>query len=150
MVVDIDLDGLPGPMHTGRDAANTVEAILDQRMPHYNPTAECMPMFEHDCDACVYVGTYYNDSPSARNGWEDWYCCASEASIRMTGVTGISLIRRQSDDGPDYHSMPLDNWRDMGPSSANFFTWERFISEAVDRGVLHPDLVPTRLTFTRH
>lgn len=150
MVIDIDLDGLPGAMHTGRDAAATVEAILDQRMPHYNPTVEVMPMYEHDCDSCQYVGTFYNSSPTARNGWEDWYCCAGAAEIRQSGVTGISLIRRQSGEVGDYHSFPLDCWSEMGPGRANFYTLERLIAEAVDQGILHPSLVPVRINFRNH
>lgn len=140
MVLDIDLDGLPGAMHTGKDAENIVEAILDQRMPHYNPKVEIMPMYEHDCDACVYVGTFYNSSPTARNGWEDWYCCASEYNDYE-----VSLIRRQSGEMGDYHSFPLACWSEMGPGRANFYTLERLIEEAVDRGVLHPSLIPTRV-----
>lgn len=36
--VYVDLDSIPGAFHTTESARDFVEAILKQRIPHYNPT----------------------------------------------------------------------------------------------------------------
>ena len=52
------------------------------------------PRHAHDCDCCRYVGY---------DGGADVYTC------------GESVIRRFSDEGPDYSSFPLDIARQVPP-----------------------------------
>ena len=57
------------------------------------------PVFEHDCDACIFLGHY--------EGHDLWFCPRE--------VAGYTVIARWSSDGPDYRSgapfgkMPLDD-----------------------------------------
>ena len=37
ILVEVELDPVPGAMHTGEDAAKHVEHCLDSMMKHYNP-----------------------------------------------------------------------------------------------------------------
>jgi hypothetical protein len=37
LIVYIDLDPVAGTMHTDKSAQNIIQAILDMRLPHYNP-----------------------------------------------------------------------------------------------------------------
>lgn len=37
--IDVDLDPVPGTFHTPESARDTVERILVERIPHYNPAA---------------------------------------------------------------------------------------------------------------
>lgn len=43
VMITVDLDPLPGAMHTGEDAAKRVEQILKDRFPHYNPRVTFVP-----------------------------------------------------------------------------------------------------------
>ncbi len=36
--VYVDLDPFPGAFHTKEDARNRINAMLQDRIPHYNPT----------------------------------------------------------------------------------------------------------------
>lgn len=40
LVVCVDLDPMPGAMHTPKSAMELVFAILNDRIPHYNPAVE--------------------------------------------------------------------------------------------------------------
>lgn len=42
-VVYVDLDPLPGPMHSQESAQNIIRNVLSQQMPHYNPTISLAP-----------------------------------------------------------------------------------------------------------
>lgn len=37
LIVYVDLDPVPGPMHSIESAQNTVRGILHAQIPHYNP-----------------------------------------------------------------------------------------------------------------
>lgn len=37
LIVEVDLDPIPGAMHTPMSAMEFVFAILNQRIPHYDP-----------------------------------------------------------------------------------------------------------------
>lgn len=49
------------------------------------------PRFQHDCDACRFLGTYFD---------HDVYVCMNYSTDRAHG----SVIARYGDDGPDYLS----------------------------------------------
>lgn len=38
LIVEVDLDPVPGLFHTAKSAQETVQSMLDASMPHYNPT----------------------------------------------------------------------------------------------------------------
>jgi hypothetical protein len=52
------------------------------------------PIYKHDCESCRYIGTYVGPHPGDDRP-HDWYIC------------GDSILARDGDDGPDYHSWPL-------------------------------------------
>lgn len=56
------------------------------------------PRYKHDCDSCTFLGTRLN---------HDLYFCGDPQG----DDTGISLIARYSDDGPDYKSSCLSTIR---------------------------------------
>ena len=49
-MVVVDLDEMPGTMHTPESAQQVVQNVLWQRMPHYKPAVSLAP-------APVYVST---------------------------------------------------------------------------------------------
>jgi len=57
------------------------------------------PIYKHDCSSCIYLGTYQLEEDfryfKKDNKWHDLYYC---------GSNDPTVICRNSDDGPDYHS----------------------------------------------
>lgn len=51
-----------------------------------------MPKFQHDCDTCTFLGTFFD---------HDVYHCGNN-------MGNGSIIARYGSDGPEYASMPLD------------------------------------------
>lgn len=43
MLVIVDLDPIPGDMHTAESAREIVQAKLNDAMPHYNPKVRAIP-----------------------------------------------------------------------------------------------------------
>lgn len=43
LVLWVDLDPMPGTFHTPESAKESVEAILKDRIPHYNPMLAPLP-----------------------------------------------------------------------------------------------------------
>lgn len=43
LIVVVDLDAMPGTMHTPESAQQVVQNVLFQRMSHYNPVAHLAP-----------------------------------------------------------------------------------------------------------
>lgn len=54
-----------------------------------------MKNFKHDCDACIYLGSFEHET-----GKQDTYFCHNRY--------GGSIICRHGNEGPDYGSMPVD------------------------------------------
>ena len=48
------------------------------------------PLYEHDCDACIFCGTLFE---------KDYYLCPDNP----TGI-GFTIIERSSSEGSDYYS----------------------------------------------
>jgi len=46
VVVELDLDYIPGEMYSRESARKTVQAILDRQLPHYDPAVHTDP--NHD------------------------------------------------------------------------------------------------------
>jgi hypothetical protein len=40
LIVKVDLDDVPGAFHTAEQAQRTIQYLLDQSIPHYNPEVE--------------------------------------------------------------------------------------------------------------
>ena len=73
-----------------------------------------VPKFHHDCDACIFLGTYttawtresrpdlaeYPERYEPRTA--DLYACCVGGPLKQTRVS--TYIARWSDDGPDYTS----------------------------------------------
>jgi hypothetical protein len=55
------------------------------------------PRYIHDCDNCVFLGTYYS---------YDLYCCVSNIEYNKRNDEDIpsTIVVRYSNDGPDYSS----------------------------------------------
>jgi hypothetical protein len=53
------------------------------------------PEHEHDCERCKFLGNYM---PSPQKISDLYYC---------PGADGGAIVCRNSDDGPDYWSMPV-------------------------------------------
>lgn len=70
-----------------------------------NPEAEkpivaTVPQYEHDCDKCIFLGSYLwerNPFNHFTNDWYDLYYCGYD-------LFGPTIISRFSNDGPDYNS----------------------------------------------
>lgn len=64
------------------------------------------PKYQHDCEACTYLGTIIYPSPLADGtapfSNADLYYCGRRKDI-MEGT----LVARHSSDGPDYSSVPV-------------------------------------------
>jgi hypothetical protein len=43
LVIQVDLDSVPGAFHTPESAKNNIQAILDNAIPHYEPRVERLP-----------------------------------------------------------------------------------------------------------
>lgn len=59
------------------------------------------PIYEHDCDNCVYLGTEFpNKHDGTKSNAVDMYACASR-------IFGATVIRRFRSSPEGYSSMPL-------------------------------------------
>ena len=65
--------------------------------------------YEHDCDACAFLGTYADPSPRSTEGLYDLYYCHGE------GVRLPTVIARFSSRGPDYTSGLVEGAPYEGP-----------------------------------
>jgi hypothetical protein len=70
-----------------------------------NPSKLHPPLWRHDCQQCVPLGTFT---------FHDLYFCR--------GILGGSVIARYGHDGPDYASGPVDvllkaGWREREPNN---------------------------------
>lgn len=43
LIIAVDLDPIPGSMHTAESARTIIESRLKDIMPHYNPTVHRIP-----------------------------------------------------------------------------------------------------------
>jgi hypothetical protein len=43
MIIAVDLDDIPGDMHTAESARKIVQSSLENVMPHYNPKVHAIP-----------------------------------------------------------------------------------------------------------
>jgi len=43
MIIAVDLDPIPGEMHTAESARQVVQSILDRSIKHYNPKVHAIP-----------------------------------------------------------------------------------------------------------
>jgi hypothetical protein len=75
------------------------------------------PLYEHDCEGCVYLGRFDDDTYHERE--LDLYFCGSQ--------WGSTVVARYSDSGPDYHS----GLEFVGKIPALTEAWQR----AVDRHI---------------
>lgn len=62
------------------------------------------PLFEHDCDACVFLGTWRKNPDCDNQEDFDLYVCEA-----FTNLSSINCLARFGNDGPDYASMTLEN-----------------------------------------
>lgn len=58
------------------------------------------PVWKHDCEACTFIGTMTHILEGTEH---DIYLCLSKNDVLLDS----SLIVRDSDNPPDYHSRPL-------------------------------------------
>ncbi len=69
------------------------------------------PLFKHDCDNCTFLGTFTDEDGREYDGWAHYrhrgFALQLDTSeIWVEGPLGyIEVIRRWSDDGPDYGCM---------------------------------------------
>lgn len=62
------------------------------------------PLYTHDCDKCIFLGTW-RKNPDCDNQQDfDLYVCQS-----LTNLPSTNCLARFSNDGPDYASMTLEN-----------------------------------------
>lgn len=47
LVIQVDLDSVPGAFHTPESAKKNIQAILDNAIPHYEPRVERLPFATH-------------------------------------------------------------------------------------------------------
>jgi hypothetical protein len=76
--------------------------------------AEVTPTFQHDCDACRFLGTVTGPNPYHAGlpyVWDLYFCERSD---------GGSVIARHSDEGCEYLSTPV---KLLSPSSHPALLW---------------------------
>lgn len=64
------------------------------------------PLYTHDCEHCVFLGTWVREVEGLLNQTFDLYVCPR-------GTLGTNCIARWGNDGPEYSSMTMENplWR---------------------------------------
>jgi hypothetical protein len=60
------------------------------------------PVYQHDCDACRFMGTVADSYARGEAGWVDLYHCPRGV------IGGGSLIARYGDEGREYLSSPVE------------------------------------------
>ena len=77
---------------------------LDERCPdRANYTPKLKTVYEHDCDKCIYLGPYRGSCENGYNSIYDLYF-ADHGGFSSVMYSGVTVIARYGDGGPDYVS----------------------------------------------
>lgn len=102
-----------------------------------------IPKFEHDCDACVFLG-----SGNVQDHTYDFYACPREWSVTSSGPPGSHMccIARFGSKGPEYASMThsVEAWAEAlaafdarGPRPSMYHPWMPALLECWRRYRVH-------------